>query len=128
MTAILDARTLPAGTVLTPDLAIIGAGPAGISLALAMADSGHTVLLLESGGMAFDSKVQALYAGGQSGVPYVALDGGRLRYLGGSTNHWGGWCRPLDAIDFESREWLPHSRWRCRDDPPDCRSGTGECR
>jgi choline dehydrogenase-like flavoprotein len=111
LTAILDARTLPAGTVLTPDLAIIGGGPAGISLALAMADSGHDILLLESGGMAFDSKVQALYAGRESGVPYTALDGGRLRYLGGSTNHWGGWCRPLNAIDFERRDWLPHSGW-----------------
>ena len=52
--------------------------------------------------MTFDAKVQALYTGSETGVAYTALDGGRLRYLGGSTNHWGGWCRPLDAIDFES--------------------------
>ena len=35
--AFLDARSVPEGTVLTPDLAIIGGGPAGISLALALA-------------------------------------------------------------------------------------------
>ena len=29
----------------------------------------------------------------------VKLDEARLRYLGGTTNHWGGWCRPLDACD-----------------------------
>ena len=111
MSDIIDARTLPAGTVLTPDLAIIGGGPAGISLALALADSGHDILLLESGGMVFDAKTQSLYAGAQTGVPYTALDGGRLRFLGGSTNHWGGWCRPLDTIDFEVRDFLPHSGW-----------------
>ncbi len=111
MSAAIDARTLPAGTVLTPVLAFIGGGPAGISLALQLADSGHSILLLESGGLDFDAKVQSLYAGGQSGIAYTALDGGRLRYLGGSTNHWGGWCRPLDAIDFEARPWMPHSGW-----------------
>jgi choline dehydrogenase-like flavoprotein len=111
MAAILDARTLPAGTVLRPELAIIGGGPAGISLALALAGSGHDILLLESGGLAFDAKAQSLYAGGQTGVAYTALDGGRLRFLGGSTNHWGGYCRPLDEIDFEQRGWLPHSGW-----------------
>src|SRR5690606_29690088 len=21
----------------------------------------------------------------------------------GSSNHWGGWCRPLDAVDFENK-------------------------
>ena len=111
MSAILDARTLAAGTVLTPDLAIIGGGPAGISLALALADSGHDILLIESGGMNFDGKGQALYAGSQSGVPYTALDGGRLRYFGGSTNHWGGWCRPMDSIIFEKRDFILHSGW-----------------
>ncbi|MEI9989249.1 MAG: hypothetical protein WDM86_04350 [Rhizomicrobium sp.] len=34
-----------------------------------------------------------------------------MRYLGGSTNHWGGWSRPLDPIDFEKRSWLPYSGW-----------------
>ncbi len=42
---------------------------------------------------------------------YLPLESSRLRYLGGSSNHWGGWCRPLDAIDFEARDWLPHSGW-----------------
>ena len=111
MTALLDARTLPARTILTPDLAIIGGGPAGISLALALADSGHEILLIESGGTAFEAPTQSLYAGEQSGVAYTALDGGRLRFLGGSSNHWGGWCRPLDAIDFTVRDGLAHSGW-----------------
>jgi len=111
LTAFLDARTLPADTVLEPDLAIIGGGPAGISLALALAGTKLNILLLESGGENFDSKNQKMYAGAQSGLHYIALDAGRLRFLGGSTNHWGGWCRPLDEIDFEAREWLPHSGW-----------------
>ena len=111
MTAFIDARTLPAATVLTPDLAIIGGGPAGISLALALADTKLNILLLESGGMNFDPQNQKMYAGAQSGQPYIALDAGRLRFLGGGTNHWGGWCRPMDEIDFEARSWIPHSGW-----------------
>lgn len=107
----IDARTIPSGTVLSPDLAIIGGGPAGISLALALADRKMSVALFESGGMAFDQATQKLYSGAKTGVNYLALDGSRLRFFGGSTNHWGGWCRPLDLIDFEKRDWLPHSGW-----------------
>jgi choline dehydrogenase-like flavoprotein len=111
LTALIDARSLPDATVLTPDLAIIGGGPAGISLALAMADSKVSIALLESGGMNFDPKVQNMYAGAETGVRYTALDAGRLRFLGGSTNHWGGWCRPMDEADFEAHAWIPHSGW-----------------
>ena len=57
------ASSLPDGTVLTPDLAIIGAGPAGISLALTLADTPYSVLLLESGGLEFDPSIQQLYKG-----------------------------------------------------------------
>ena len=34
-----------------------------------------------------------------------------LRYFGGTTNHWGGWCAPPDPIDFEERDSMPHSGW-----------------
>jgi len=33
------------------------------------------------------------------------------RYFGGTTNHWGGWCLPLDPIDFEQRDGLPYRGW-----------------
>jgi choline dehydrogenase-like flavoprotein len=111
LTALIDARTLPAATVLEPDLAIIGGGPAGISLALALAGTKLKIALLESGGMNFDPKIQKMYAGGESGVRYTALDAGRLRFMGGSSNHWGGWCRPLDETDSALRDWVPHSGW-----------------
>ncbi|HYS45330.1 MAG TPA: GMC family oxidoreductase [Rhizomicrobium sp.] len=111
MTAFIDARTLPAATVLEPDLAIIGGGPAGISLALALADTKLNILLLESGGMNFDPANQKMYSGAEAGVRYTALDAGRLRFLGGSSNHWGGYCRPLDEADFAARDWVPHSGW-----------------
>jgi choline dehydrogenase-like flavoprotein len=111
LSAFIDARTIPSGTVLQPDLAIIGGGPAGITLALALAHSPLKVMLFESGGMDFDAKTQALYAGKVSGVSYLPLDASRMRYLGGGSNHWGGWCRPLDPIDFEQRAWVPYSGW-----------------
>ena len=111
MSAFSDARTVPSGTVLETDLVIIGGGPAGITLALSLADKPIRVLMLESGGTSFDDKTQSLYDGTQTGVPYTPLNATRQRYLGGGTNHWGGWCRPLDASDFEQRSWVPYSGW-----------------
>lgn len=111
MRAFIDARSVPKGTTLETDLAIIGGGPAGIALALALAGAPFRVLLIESGGMEFDAATQKLYAGAERGVPYIPLDTTRLRYFGGCSNHWGGWCRPLDPVDFEKRDWLPWSGW-----------------
>jgi choline dehydrogenase-like flavoprotein len=107
----MDARSVQSGTTMETDLAIIGGGPSGIALALALADTPIRMLLLESGGADYDPATQALYAGSETGVPYIKLDVGRLRYLGGSSNHWGGYCRPLDEIDFEARSWVPYSGW-----------------
>ena len=107
----MDARAVPAGSTIETDLAIIGGGPTGIALALALANTPIRMLLLESGGMDREEDTQALYKGRETGVPYIPLDAGRLRFLGGSSNHWGGYCRPLEVIDFEERDWLPHSGW-----------------
>jgi len=107
----MDARSVPAGSTIETDLAIVGGGPAGIALALALAGTPIRMLLLESGGMGFDGATQTLYAGLETGVSYIPLASTRLRYLGGCSNHWGGWCRPLDPVDFEAREWFAHSGW-----------------
>jgi len=107
----IDARQVSNGAVVEADIAIIGAGAAGISLALELIGSGLTVCLLESGGLDFAWPSQSLYSGLNIGLPYYALDVCQLRYLGGSTNAWGGWCRPLDSIDFESRPWVEQSGW-----------------
>lgn len=111
MRAFIDARSVPKGATLETDLAIIGGGPSGIALALALGAAPFRVLLVESGGMQFDAATQRLYAGLERGVSYIPLENTRLRYLGGCSNHWGGWCRPLDPVDFEKREWLPWSGW-----------------
>jgi choline dehydrogenase-like flavoprotein len=107
----VDARDVSAGTALTADLCIIGAGAAGITLAREFIGSPIGVAVLESGGLEFDQRTQSLYDGTVTGVPYFPLDVPRLRYFGGSTNHWAGVSRPFDAVDFESREWIPFSGW-----------------
>jgi choline dehydrogenase-like flavoprotein len=111
---LIDGRTLPPDHVLESDLCIIGAGAAGITLALAFAGRRDTVVcLVESGGFEFDAEDQELYRGGTVGAPYEPYDT-RLRYFGGSTNHWGGYCRPLEECDFEVRPWIPYSGWPIR--------------
>jgi choline dehydrogenase-like flavoprotein len=72
------------------------------------------VIVLESGGLTYDAETQSLYRGELAGVPYFPLDSARLRYFGGSTNHWSGLCRPFDAHDFERRSWIPYSGWPIR--------------
>lgn len=106
-----DARQIPHGTTLDTDLAIIGAGAAGITLAYALADAPFRVCLIESGGLDPEDETQALAGGETVGMAYGPLEATRLRQFGGSTGHWGGWCRPLDALDFERRDWVPLSGW-----------------
>ena len=108
---IIDGRTVPANGKLAADLCIVGAGAAGITLALALEDTKANILLLESGGFTPEPGPQDLARGEIAGQHYVPLESARLRCLGGSTMHWGGWCRPLEPIDFEVRDWVPHSGW-----------------
>jgi hypothetical protein len=93
------------------DVCIVGAGAAGISLALALAESGKRVALCEAGGMDFSMESQDCYRGTVSGDPYFDLDVTRLRFLGGSTNHWGGWSRPFEEIDFRRGSLGPQYEW-----------------
>ncbi|MEZ5244447.1 MAG: GMC family oxidoreductase [Acidimicrobiales bacterium] len=112
-----DARSLDSGTRREVDICVIGAGAAGITLALELDGSGLSVLVLESGGTDLEPATQDLHAGEVVGRPLttldstVRLDQTRLRYLGGTTNHWAGFCRQLHPIDFEERDGLRLSGW-----------------
>ncbi|NBB83864.1 MAG: NAD(P)-binding protein [Alphaproteobacteria bacterium] len=96
---------------LDADICIVGAGPAGIALAHRLARTAHRVLLLEAGGAYYDPEVQDAYVGTIGARPYFDLDVCRLRYFGGTSNHWGGWSRPLDPIDFEARPGVQPDGW-----------------
>ncbi len=107
-----DGLELSNGEVLQADVCIAGAGAAGITLAVELAGSGVSVLLLESGGLKPESDTQRLYEGAVANeVLHSPLHRYRERRFGGSTTIWGGRCVPLDPIDFEQRDYMPGSGW-----------------
>jgi len=109
-----DARQLSAGTSPQTDVCIVGAGAAGITLAWSLRDAGFRVLVLESGGLELEEPTQALYAGENRGLPDEDPDITRLRFFGGSTNHWAGWCRPLEPADFSPADPSDLRAWPLR--------------
>lgn len=134
-------QNIPNGYVKSTQVCIIGAGPAGITLAWYLNQAGIKVILLEGsryfgqfselGNIRYEDKL-LLSNGVVDGVlaqnephflvspRYIgdAASWERERYLGGTSLHWGGQCRPLDPITFEKRKNFPS--WpidRCDLDP-----------
>lgn len=94
------------------DVCVIGSGPAGITLARRLAAKNRRVGLFEAGGFEATAESQEVYEGESRGEPeYYSLDTCRLRFFGGTSNHWGGWTRPLDPWDFEPNPANPLSGW-----------------
>ena len=109
---IADADDVESGQALRCDICIIGAGAAGISLALQFEYGRERVLVLESGGERIDPATQALNQGRVSGpMPHPPLHRFRRRAFGGATAIWGGRCVPFDPIDFADRPWMPGAPW-----------------
>lgn len=110
------ARSIDADSVQEHDVVIIGAGAAGIAIAREFLNQPSiSVAMCEAGGLSFSDRSQEFYLGETSGSILekndAYLPSTRLRYFGGTTNHWHGWCGRLDPIDFEERPWLPVSGW-----------------
>jgi choline dehydrogenase-like flavoprotein len=124
-----DACTVDPGESLETQIAIVGAGPAGIALGLALEKAGVSALLIESGDYRPNAAGDVLNQGTSTleDYPFVAS---RARAFGGSTTRWYGACVDLDPMDFEKRDWLPFSGWPIRADDlsgymPDARSFFG---
>ena len=86
------------------DVLIVGAGPAGISLALELAAlrSDWSVVLAEGGDIAYPEHQSNLLYEVSTGPKSYLVQNSRLRMLGGTSMHWGGWCRPLICATFIS--------------------------
>jgi choline dehydrogenase-like flavoprotein len=107
----VDARTVPDEAHVDTDVAVVGAGAAGIAVALELGRAGIRTVLVESGGLDRDPRTDDLNVGESDGLEYLRLEACRSRFLGGSTNCWGGGCRPLQRHDFEPRAWVHGSGW-----------------
>jgi choline dehydrogenase-like flavoprotein len=106
------AKEIPENSILTADICIVGAGAAGIVVALQLIDSGLDVILLESGTLEPSDDAQALYAGEVTDERlHSPPDRYRQRRFGGTTTIWGGRCMPFDAIDFTARAYVEDSGW-----------------
>ncbi len=108
---LLDTKQLRSGAVIETDVCIIGGGVAGITMALEFDRAGISCSVLESGGLARDEATSDLYRGTSVGIRYDFADGTRSRFLGGSSNCWGGFCRPWDQDAFDRRDWVHASGW-----------------
>ncbi len=115
----LDGRRLADQTTLSTDVCIVGAGPAGLVLAREFIGSSCDVLLLDSGGLRFDRRIQALNDGPVVGDPNLGQRHTRHRQVGGTTQMWdipvgsaaGAKYVPLDPWDFSEQRDLPLSGW-----------------
>ncbi|HEY5458210.1 MAG TPA: GMC family oxidoreductase [Sphingomicrobium sp.] len=95
----------------TADVAIVGSGAAGQAAARRLLSRGCSVVLIESGGIDHDDATADFNRGDIVGQEYHPLDHSRLRFFGGTTAIWGGRVAEFDPIDFERRDWVPHSGW-----------------
>lgn len=114
---LIDSRDLAGGTELRADVCIVGSGPAGATIALELEGSGLDVLVLEAGGLDVEPEQQDLYEAEMTGEVFgsrdepVPVSQTRLRTLGGTSQHWSGFCRPLRPVDLEPRPELGRPGW-----------------
>lgn len=104
-----DASGLTSSASKSPRVVVIGAGAVGLYAASRLAARGRDVVVVEAG----DSNLSSFSAESYSSVgrPHEGIRLARSRCLGGTTNLWGGQLAEFQPIDFNGRDWLPHSQW-----------------
>lgn len=88
------------------DVCIIGAGPAGITLAMKLQGSGLDVVIAESGGLKKSDRAKDLNSLEiKSNFSYRDGDSKRNRQLGGTANLWTGRVVPFVFDEILDEEW-----------------------
>ena len=93
------------------DICIVGAGAAGILLAVELLRLGKRVMLLEAGGADVEEASQEPYRSQVIGLPHQGVHTGRFRAKGGTTTRWGGQILEFDEADFARRPGVQGSGW-----------------
>jgi choline dehydrogenase-like flavoprotein len=109
----------PVASSVRADVCIIGAGPAGIAVALGLLDRGLDVVLLESGTLEPSESDQTLNRGEVVGDAYAGLVPTRYRAWGGTVRLWntpvggqpGAKYVPLDPVDLSGSSSAGRGAW-----------------
>lgn len=107
---LLDGRSLAPATCLRAQVCIVGSGMGALSVAAPLVAAGIDVILVEAGPVTASRREPPAVASEHVGRPFRLPDSRGLE-MGGGTAFWHGICAPLDAIDFQPRDWVPHSGW-----------------
>jgi len=82
-------------------IVIFGSGPAGITTALELEKKKIKTLIIEAGNEEYTEESQEFYKGKITGDSLENISLTRLRQLGGTSGHWGGWSKPMENYSFE---------------------------
>jgi choline dehydrogenase-like flavoprotein len=113
---IIDLNSLDSATPVRSEVCIVGCGAIGMAMARELNRHRIDTVVVDGGAERDEPQTQALYDCEMVGLTLGGATDGRFRVLGGSTTRWGGQALPMDAIDFERRDWVAHSGWPIRMD------------
>ena len=108
---LIDIKTVNEPQTFLADVCILGGGVAGIVLAKELSSKNINITVLDSGGETYEQKTQDLYKAESKPNVFPPPSSSRLRFLGGSSNHWENSVERFDPIDFKKREWVAQSGW-----------------
>jgi choline dehydrogenase-like flavoprotein len=112
----IDLDQAPEGSSFQSTVCIIGAGIAGLILAMRLARRGVTVHLLEAGGLEFEQRSQDLYHSEMTAGNHRGSNDGRFRTYGGSSTQWGGQILPFTSDIFTPPAGSPSTTWPITDE------------
>jgi len=93
------------------DVAVIGAGLAGLVLAEKLASTGLSVVVVESGGEKQDNSTHPLNEVEMVAQDYSGARDGRFRCLGGTSTRWGAALLPFLEADLGPHPCGWHDGW-----------------
>jgi choline dehydrogenase-like flavoprotein len=110
-----SASALPPADRFRSDVVVVGAGPAGITLATELDRRGIGVVVIEAGpavgSSSQDDQSEELSVGATRAQPVSAV---RSVGVGGTSRTWSGRLAELDSSDFLTRGWVQRSGWPFR--------------